>query len=65
MSVQDIKKELATLSPAEQREVTAYLFRLRHVSDPDHHATVQRRMDDKDANHWLTVDEFENRLNVK
>ena len=62
MSVQEIKKEIATLSPEEQREVTAYLFRLRHADDQDYHARVQRRMDDKDAAHWLTLNEVEKRL---
>lgn len=62
MSVQEIKKELASLTPAEQGEVTAYLFRLRHANDPEYQATVQRRMDDKDAAHWLTLNEVEKRL---
>lgn len=62
MSLQEIKKELATLSPDDQREIAAYLFRLRHINDPDYHDILQRRMDDKDASHWLLLDEFEKRL---
>ena len=54
-----------TVSTSDQSkfgEVTAYLFRLRHANDPEYQATVQRRMDDKDAAHWLTLNEVEKRL---
>ena len=63
MSVKEIKQEIAALPAAEQQEITAFLFHLRHASDPDDQATLQRRMDDKDPSHWLPLDEFEKRLN--
>lgn len=62
MSVEQLKKELVTLSAEEQAEVAAFLFHLRHSSDGDYQSTLQRRMDDKDPSHWLTVPEFERRL---
>ena len=62
MSVQEIKRELASLTPAEQREVAAELFRLRHLNDSEYQATLQRRLEDKDASHWLTLNEVEKRL---
>jgi hypothetical protein len=62
MSVRELKKELSALSEAERAEVSAFLFHLRRASDPHYQATLQRRMDDKDPSHWLTVDEFEKRL---
>jgi hypothetical protein len=58
----DLKKELATLSAKDQAEVAAFLFQLRHQSDADYQATLQRRTDDKNPSHWLTPDEFEKRL---
>jgi len=62
MSVQDLKRELVTLSASEQAEVAAFLFQLRHSADPDYQTAVERRLNDKDPAHWLTPDEFERRL---
>jgi hypothetical protein len=62
MSVKELMKELAALSAKEQEELAAFLFHLRHKSDPEYQATVRRRMDDKDPSHWLTPEEFEKRL---
>jgi len=64
MSVQELKTELAALSETERAEVSAFLFHLRHASDPDYQATVQRRMDDKNPAHWLTLNELEGRLDT-
>jgi hypothetical protein len=62
MSVQDLKTALTALSETERAEVSAFLFHLRHASDPDYQAAAQRRMDDKNPSHWLTLDELESRL---
>jgi hypothetical protein len=65
MSVQELKTELAALSETERAEVSAFLFHLRHASDPDYQAAVQRRMDDKNPSHWLTLDELESRVDSR
>jgi hypothetical protein len=62
MSVEEIKKGLAELSAAERREVTAFLFHLRHVDDPAYQARVNSVIEDKAPEHWLTPEEFEKRL---
>ena len=62
MSVQEIKAELAALSEEERAEVSAFLFHVRHASDADYQADVQRRLDDKDPAHWVPLDELEPRL---
>ena len=62
MSVEEIKKSLAGLSSAEQNEVSAYLFHLRHHTDPNYQAHVSAVLDDKNPAHWLTPEEFEKRL---
>jgi hypothetical protein len=62
MSVEEIKKSLAGLSSQEQSEVTAYLFHLRHLADPEYQARVNAVMKDTDPEHWLTPEEFEARL---
>ena len=65
MSVEELKKTVATLSPGEQNELTAFLFHLRHRGDVAYQATLKARMDDKDPSHWLTPEEFEKRLDAQ
>lgn len=65
MSVDEIKKKLASLSEAEQREVTAFLFHLRHSHDPDYQNILSDRFSDSDKSHWVTPEEFENRLDQR
>lgn len=62
MSVEEIKKSLAELSVAERSEVTAFLFHLRHVDDPACQTRVDAVIADKNPKHWLTPEEFEQRL---
>lgn len=65
MSVEELKKTVATLSLGEQNELTAFLFHLRHRGDVAYQATLNARMDDKDQSHWLTPEEFEKRLDAE
>jgi hypothetical protein len=65
MSVEEIKHRLASLSPSEQSEVTAFLFHLRHKDDPEYQERIEARLADKDPTHWLTPEEFERRLDQK
>jgi hypothetical protein len=65
MSVEEIKKRLASLSKGEQREVTAFLFHLRHSHDPEYQNTVSDRLSDTDKSHWLSPDEFEKKLDQR
>ena len=65
MSVEDLKRALTTLSPEEQREVTAFLFHLRHRADADYQSTLTRRAQDNDSSRWLTPEAFEKRLDEK
>lgn len=60
-----MKDKLASLSRHEQDEVIAYLFHLRRMADPQYEDRIQRRLNDKDPNHWLSPDEFESELNKK
>jgi hypothetical protein len=65
MSVEELKKTVATLSPGEQNELTAFLFHLRHRGDVAYQAMLKGRVDDKDPSHWLTPEEFEKRLGAE
>lgn len=62
MSVEDIKRGIASLTPSEQGEVTAFLFHLRHAADSDYQERVNARLSDRDPAHWLTPEEFEQQL---
>jgi hypothetical protein len=57
-----LKKKLAALSANEQAEIAAFLFHIRHKDDADYQAEIERRLNDKDPSHWLTLNEFEKRL---
>ena len=65
MSVEDIKQSIVALSPREQSEISAFLFHLRHASDPDYQERVDSRLADGDPTHWLTPEEFERQLDLK
>jgi hypothetical protein len=65
MSVEELKKALTSLSVREQEELSAFLFHLRHRTDPDYQKTVEGRMSDKDPAHWLKPEEFEKQLDEK
>lgn len=65
MSVEEIKKGLASLSEAEQGEVTAFLFHLRHTHDADYQDILEKRLGDTDSAHWVTPEEFESRLDQR
>jgi hypothetical protein len=65
MSLEEIKEQIAALPPTKQDEVMAFLFHLRHGQESSFHGDVSRRLDDKDAAHWLTPDDFERELDRK
>ena len=62
MSFEQLKREVAGLSGREQAELISYTLRLRYANDADYHREVTERLNDKDKSHWLTPEEFENRL---
>ena len=65
MSVAQIKREISTLTDSELNEVTAFMFHLRHRNDPDYQQTVEARTNEQDKSQWLTLEEFERRLDER
>ena len=65
MSIEEIKSSIATLSPVQQSEVSAFLFHLRHVSDAEYQERVNSRLSDTEREHWLTPEEFERKLDQR
>ncbi len=65
MSVEELKTTIASLAPSQQTEISAFLFHLRHASDPEYQTRVENRLADKTPANWLTLEEFEQRLDQK
>jgi hypothetical protein len=63
MSVEDIKRGLVALSENEQRQVTAFLFHLRHRNAPQD--VVAERLSDPDSSRWISPEDFEKRLDQR
>jgi len=63
MELDQLKKEIASLPSDRQGELIAYLVQLRNTNDPAYRRLVMERLGDRDPNHWLTPDQFEERLN--
>lgn len=65
MIAQEIKDKLAAMPRKERDEVVAFLFRLRQAEEGDYAVSVARRLQDKESAHWLSPEEFEQRLDGK
>ena len=62
MRLEQLKREVASLSSQEQAELISYGLHLRYVSDPVHRREVTDRLNDADRSHWLTPEEFDRQL---
>jgi hypothetical protein len=56
MSLQEIKSGLAELPQAEQDQLAAYLVHLRHQRDAGLRHEISARLNDKNPDHWISVD---------
>ena len=61
--MQAIKEEVEALPADERRRLAAFLVSLRHKDLADYRARMAERIDDKDPANWVTLEEFEERLN--
>ena len=43
----------------------AFLFHLRHADVSEYQDALVQRLEDKEAGHWLTPDQFERELDKK
>ena len=62
MSLEQLKREVASLSRQEQVELISYTLQLRYAGDLDYRREVTDRLNDSERSHWLTPEEFERRL---
>lgn len=59
MTVMDLKREIATLEPVAQDELTAFLVQLKLQRDPEHAREMGRRRDDRRPESWARLEDFE------
>ena len=62
MTIQAIKAEVEALPPVERRQLAAFLVALRHKDLATYRARMAERIDDQVPENWLSLDEFEERL---
>lgn len=62
MSLDQLKREVAALSSEDQSELIAFAIQLLYADDAAYRREVAERLNDKDKSHWLTPEEFEQRL---
>ena len=59
MSLADLKREVAGLSPAEQAELVAYINDQLQPDDPAYRRELAQLLDDQDRRNWLRWDDLE------
>ena len=59
MSLKEIKSGLDELPQADQDHLAAYLVHLRHLSAAGLSREISVRLDDKNPDHWVSVDQLQ------
>ena len=62
MELQELQLEVERLNPEEQRKLISFLVALDLRRDEGYREELQRRLDDRDPNGWIKLDEAERRL---
>ncbi len=65
MGIEVLKRELAGLAMAERSQIMAYLLALQDGQDDVCRATLARKIDEKNPNRWVSIDELDRRLAAK
>jgi len=63
MGFVEVQTVVEQWSPDEQDRLAAFLTVLRLRRDPEYLKELDRRLDDKDPSHWLTLREVHEKLN--
>ena len=64
MSVTEIKRRIEEMSSDERRELSAFLTLLDEKEKSAHRKALTARIDDKNADQWVTLEEFDQRLGI-
>lgn len=62
MSLADLKHEVERLLPEDRRHLLAFLITLEGRNDATQRAELERKIDDRDPEHWITLSEARLRL---
>ncbi len=62
MKLDDLQREAERLSPEEQRKLIGFLVTMDIRRDEEYRAELRRRLDDQDAQGWMSLSEAERRL---
>jgi hypothetical protein len=62
MGLQELQHEAERLNPEEQRKLISFLVALDLRRAEGFREELQRRLDDRDPNGWIRLDEAERRL---
>ncbi len=58
MSLEDIKAEVAVMPEEQQDKLAAFLVHLRHRREMNSREAITTRIDDKDPENWVSLDEL-------
>lgn len=64
METGELKSELAALDSKGRRQMIAFLLALEEQNNQEYREELARRIDDKDPNHWVSLDELDRRLGL-
>jgi hypothetical protein len=61
VSFKEIKNGVAELPDEQQDQLAAYLVHLRHQRDERLRRELSSRLDDKNPDHWISIDQLRER----
>ncbi len=62
MNLAVVQKEIEAWTPEDQDQLAAYLTVLRMQRTAEHAEELDRRLSDRDPDHWLTLPELKRKL---
>jgi hypothetical protein len=62
MSFEQLKAEAASLTPAQRRELIGHLVALGRKNDAAFRRVLAEKIDDKNPDHWVSLDELKRRV---
>jgi hypothetical protein len=62
MSMADLMREVAGLEPERQNELASYLLHLRLERDPEWRSELTKRIDDKNPNNWVSLEDWKKEI---
>lgn len=62
MTITEIKKEVTELDDQEQREILAHLVHIRQMKDPEYLDRITNLIDNKDPKNWVSLDDFNRKM---